>query len=103
MVPPDPVPLLGDRSTGIKITDVRLENDSLVVETDINLAGAASFEIKTPWKSASVEGGKIRQIAGELYRIDLDRGAMAPDSFGYAHRKAVIHFESGATSSAARK
>jgi hypothetical protein len=96
VVPQAPDPLLGDPSTVIKITDVRLGNDSLIVEADVNIAGASSFEIKTPWKSASVEGGRIRQIAGELYQIDLDHGATAPGAFGYAHRTAVIHFESGA-------
>jgi hypothetical protein len=61
----------------------------------VNDAGAASFEIETRWKSASVEGGSIHQIADHLYRVDFDRGGIAADSFSYAHRKAVVHFESG--------
>jgi hypothetical protein len=97
---PHLVPSLGSPSTGIKITAVELPNNSLsdnslIVEADVNDAGAASFEIETPWKSASVEGGTIRQIAGNLYQVDLDRGGIAPDSFGYSHHRAVIHFASG--------
>jgi glycogen debranching enzyme len=92
---PHLVPLLGSPSTGIKITAVDLSDTSLTVEADVNNAGAASFEIETPWKSASVEGGTIRQIAGDLYQVDLDRGGITPDPFGYSHHRAVIHFVSG--------
>jgi glycogen debranching enzyme len=92
MISPRVVPHLGSASTGIKITAVDLRNNSLTVEADVNDAGATSFEIETPWKSASVEGGTIRQIAGSLYRVDLDRGGIAPDSSGYVHRTAVIRF-----------
>jgi hypothetical protein len=64
----------------------------LIVEVDVN--GARSgFDIKTEWRSASVDGGTIRQIAGNLYRVDLDRGERERDSFGYTHRRVVVHFE----------
>jgi glycogen debranching enzyme len=90
---PHLAPLLGNPSTGIKITSVDLRDSSLIVEADVNDRRAASFEIETPWKSSSVDGGVIRQIAGDLYRFELDRGSMTPDSFGYSHHRAVIHFE----------
>jgi hypothetical protein len=76
----------------IKITAVDLRDHSLIVEVDVN--GARSgFDIKTEWRSASVDGGTIRQIAGNLYRVDLDRGERERDSFGYTHRRVVVHFE----------
>jgi glycogen debranching enzyme len=93
VIAPHLVPLLGNPSTGIKITSVDLRDSSLIVEADVNDARAASFEIETPWKSSSVDGGVIRRIAGNLYRFDLDQGSMKPDSFGYSHHRAVIHFE----------
>jgi hypothetical protein len=64
----------------------------LTVEADVNGAGS-TFDIETAWRSASVEGGTIRQIDGNLYRVDFDRDERAPDSFGYTHRRAVVHFE----------
>jgi len=79
----------------MKITAVELRNNGLMVEADVNNSGAASFEIKTKWKSASVEGGTIRQSPGDLYEFDFDRGGTRPDPFGYTHRRAIIHFESG--------
>ena len=92
LITPDLVPLLGNRSTGIKITDVSLKDNLLIVEADVNGAGEASFEIHTPWKSSSVEGATIHQIAGNLYRVDIERAGTASDSFGYVHRRAVVHF-----------
>jgi hypothetical protein len=95
VISPALAPLLGNASAGTKITTVELRNNSLMVEADVNNAGAASFEIKTQWKSASVEGGTIRQSADNLYEVDFDRSGIAPDAFGYTHRRAIIHFESG--------
>jgi glycogen debranching enzyme len=93
VISPDVVPLLGSTSTGIKITAVELRNNSLIVDADINEAGAASFQIKTPWKWVSVEGGTVHQIARNLYQVDLDRSAITPDGFGYARRRAVVRFD----------
>jgi hypothetical protein len=92
VIPPQVIPHLGDRSASIKITAVDLRDHSLIVEVDVNGA-RSSFDIKTAWRSASVDGGTIRQIAGNLYRVDLDRGERERDSFGYTHRRVVVHFE----------
>jgi glycogen debranching enzyme len=92
MIPPQVTPRLGDRSTGIKITSVDLRDHSLTVEGDVNGA-QNTFDIETAWRPGSVDGGTVRQIAGNRYRVDLDRDGRAPDSFGYTHRSAVVHFE----------
>jgi glycogen debranching enzyme len=86
-------PLLGNPSAGTKITAVELRDDGLMVEADVNNSGPAYFGIKTRWKSASVEGGTIRQSAADLYEVDFDRGGITPDPFGYTHRRAIIHFK----------
>jgi glycogen debranching enzyme len=92
VIPPQVAPHPGDRSTGIKITSVELRDHSLIIEADVN-AARTSFDIETAWRSASVDGGTIHQIAGNLYRVDFDPDERAPDSFGYTHRRAVVHFE----------
>lgn len=92
VIPPQVIPHLGDRSTGIKITSVELKDDSLIIEADVNGA-RPSLDIQTSWKTASVDGGTIRRIAGTLYRVDFGSEEMAPDSFGYTHRRVVAHFE----------
>jgi glycogen debranching enzyme len=92
VIPPQVTPHLGDRSTGIKITSVDLRDHSLTVEADVNGA-QTTFDFETAWRPASVDGGTIRQIDGNLYRVDLGREERAPDSFGYTHRSAVVHFE----------
>lgn len=94
---PHHVPFLGSVSTGIKITAVDLRNNSLIVEADVSNVGAASFGIETPWKSVSLAGGTIHHTDGNQYQVDFDRDGTATDSFGYAHRKAVIHFASRMT------
>jgi glycogen debranching enzyme len=94
VITPQLVPLVGNPSTGIKVTGVTFSNNILIVNADIDRAGPASFEIQTPWKSASIEGGTIHQIAGQLYRVELDRNGAADDAFGYSHRRAVIQFKS---------
>ena len=95
VLPPHVVPLLGNPSIGIKITDVDLRNHSLIVEADVNERGPASLEVETPWKSASVEGGSIHPVAGDLYEVDLGRGGGPPDAFGYTRRRVVVHFANG--------
>ena len=92
VIPPEITPRVGDRSTGIKITSVSLRNHALVIEADVN-ATRTAVDIQTGWKPASVDGGTIHQIAGNIYRVDLDRGGSAPDFFGYTHRRAVVYFE----------
>ena len=92
VIPLQVIPHLGDRSIGIKITSVELRGQSLIIEADVNGA-RTSFDIETGWKSASVDGGTIRRIARNLYRVDFGSDEMAPDFFGYTHRRAVVHFE----------
>ena len=92
VIPPQVTPQLGDRSTGIKITFVEFRDHSLIVEADVNSTWTR-FDIKTAWRPTSVDGGTIGQIAGNLYQVDFDRDERAPDSFGYTHRRAVVHFE----------
>lgn len=76
----------------MKITSVELRDHSLTVEGDVNGA-RSTFDIETAWRPASVDGGTIREIAGNLYRVDFDDDERAPDFFGYTHRRAVVHFK----------
>ena len=92
VIPPRAVPVLGNPSTGVKITAVDLKHKALIVEADVNERGPASFEIQTPWKPGSAEGGDVHPVAGKFYRVDLD-GEVAPsDASGYTHQRVVIHF-----------
>lgn len=92
VIPPQVTPRLGDRSTGIKITSIELRDHSLIIEADVNVA-RPSVVIQTAWKTASVDGGTIRQIGGNLYRVDFGTDEKARDSSGYTHCRAVIRFE----------
>jgi glycogen debranching enzyme len=92
IISPHSGPLLGNPSTGIKITSVDLRESALIVEADVNDSAASPVEIQTPWKPSSVEGGGLVQTVPGRYRIDFEHTATAPDSFGYTHRKIVIHF-----------
>jgi hypothetical protein len=92
VIPPQVTPHLGDRSTGIKITSIDLQDHALIVEGDVNGA-RTTFDIETTWRPVSADGGTIRQIAGNLYRVDFGRDERAPDSFGYTHRTVAVNFQ----------
>jgi hypothetical protein len=88
---PRTVPQAGDKSRGIKITDVQLAGHSLTVGADIDQAGPQYIEVQTPWMPLSANGGKITRENASLCRVDFDAPA-ASDRDGYSHRSVTISF-----------
>jgi hypothetical protein len=91
VIPPLTAPVVGQSSRGVKITSIRLQGEALTIDADVNAAGPQSVDIRTPWKPTSADGGKVSAEGVNLFRVDFDSPATAPQS-GYSHRSVTIHF-----------
>jgi hypothetical protein len=91
VIPPLTAPVVGQSSRGVKLTSIRLQGEALTIDADVNAAGPQSVDIRTPWKPTSADGGKVSAEGVNLFRVDFDSPATAPQS-GYSHRSVTIHF-----------
>ena len=87
-----PSPQIGDRSTGMKISRLDLQNQIMSIDADVNSAGNATFQIRTPWKIATLKGATIRQLSDASYEVTMQRTSAAVNSMGYAPSHVEITF-----------
>jgi len=92
LILPQPSPQLGDRSTGLKITRLDLQNRTLSVDADVISAGNAAFLIRTPWKIATLKGATIRPLSDASYEVTMQRTSAPADPIGYGRAHAEITF-----------
>lgn len=85
-------PPLGDSSTGMKMTDLHLQNRTLFVDADVNAKADATFVIQTPWKIGALKGVTIRPLPNLCYEVKLQPSSEHADSLGYAPTHAEITF-----------
>jgi hypothetical protein len=87
-------PVIGEPSKAIKITGTTLRARVLTVGFDFLPSQALSFEIRTPWKIRDVEGGTLKSILPELYRVVIPASKQSaskePDVF--QHGKVAVTF-----------
>jgi glycogen debranching enzyme len=85
-----PAPHLGDSSTDMKLTSLHLQNQILSIDADVNLAGNATFRMRTCWKIVTLKGATIRPLSDVSYEVTM-QGPYAPtNSLGYAHTHVEI-------------
>ncbi len=65
----NPPPLLGESSHGLRIIDVRLEGDSLIMDADVQVQGVSTLQIETPWQIVNATGATVEPIATNLSQI----------------------------------
>jgi hypothetical protein len=75
IVPPTPRPLIGERSRGMKIVGVSLDDRVYTVELDHPASEQSRFELRTPWKIANVQGAKLQALAPSRYSVQIDASA----------------------------
>jgi hypothetical protein len=80
-------PPLGDPSTGLMLVSEWLSGNELRVAADAIGGADNSFRIRTTREIASADGAKIERIAGDQYKVLLDRSS---HSGGYERRTIVI-------------
>src|ERR1700722_10567793 len=94
VVPTVPQLMVGEPSKAIKITGTTLTARVLTVDFDIVPSQASSLELRTPWKIKDVEGGTLKSISPELYRVAIHPASLPvstePDVF--QHGKVVVTF-----------
>ena len=82
---------IGDPSTGIKATRLRLLGRELALDADVHARGDGRFRLQTPWKIQSVTGGSVVAQRDDVYEIEFNRAA-ARQADGYASRHIGVVF-----------
>ena len=72
IVPAAPRPVVGEASRAMKVVGVSLKDRVYTIEIDRALAEPAYFELRTPWKIASVQGAKVETLAPSSYGLTID-------------------------------
>ena len=87
-----PAPHLGDPSTDMKLTNIRLQNQTLSIDADVNRAGNATFRMRTPWIITTVKMATIRSLSNSSYEVTMYGPSAPTNSLGYAHTHVEINF-----------
>jgi glycogen debranching enzyme len=95
-------PMLGDPSSGIKITGTRLDQRTYTIEADFVPPSTSTLELATPWTIKNVQGAALKTISPGLYQLDVAApkvGQLKPDESGadsssinYQHATIVVSF-----------
>jgi glycogen debranching enzyme len=91
IVAPAPRPVVGERSRGMKIVGVSLEDRAYTVELDHVAAEPASFELRTSWKIESVQGAKLTALTPSSYQLAIE-AAPANDERAYQRSTVTVRF-----------
>jgi glycogen debranching enzyme len=92
LIIPSQGPIVGEPSTGIKITGVSWNGEKLIVQADVPSTRTSVFALRTPWKVVGVQGATLEGSERNLYRLSM--GAGRPATAGaYQHGTVVVTFE----------
>jgi hypothetical protein len=84
-MPDTPDPQVGDRSTGLKVIDISLEDDVLTAVVDAYAGEQASgLELRTTATPEAIEGARIEAAPNDFFRVIVDNGS--PSASGYVRR-----------------
>jgi hypothetical protein len=92
IVLPAPAAQIGDASTGIKLTRLRLQGHDLVLEADVNARGVDDIRLHTPWKIKSIKGATFKAGPNGAYEVQLPRRS-PQQADGYANTPVEVVFE----------
>jgi len=92
IVLPAPAAQIGDASSGIKLTRLRLQGLALVLEADVNARGVNDFRLQTPWKIKSVKVATFKAGPNGAYEVQLPRRS-PQQADGYANTRVEVVFE----------
>lgn len=93
IVLPAPAAQVGDASTGIKLTRLRLQGHELVLDADVHARGVDHFRLQTPWKIKSISGANFEAVPHDSYEVRLLRHANPQRADGYAGAHVDVVFE----------
>ena len=81
---------LGDTSTAIKITNIRLQNHNLLINADVNASGNSIFFIQTQWKIVKAEGASVSPLSNHRYEVMMQTSSASTNSPGFVRSHAEI-------------
>ena len=82
---------VGDPSTRMKITSLRLHGRTLSIEADVASKGGGSLVLRTPWKLLESSGAENRLLPNRDYEVHLLSSAGVSIG-GYSHVVSAITF-----------
>ena len=86
IVLPAPAAQIGDASTGIKLTRLRLQGRELALDADVHAHGIDHFRVQTPWKIKSISGASVKVPSDDMYELQLpQRSDSQADGYANAH------------------
>jgi hypothetical protein len=88
---PSQLPMLGDSSTGIKITGLRWDQGKLILQADVRSAYTSTFTLRTPWHVADVLGASCEVTGRNLYRLSI-AATREPAARAYRHGTVIVTF-----------
>jgi Mannosylglycerate hydrolase MGH1-like glycoside hydrolase domain len=85
-------PQAGDASREPRVVAFRLDGAALRARIDVRADGrpAAAFDLATAWRPIAVDGGSVRTLGPDRYRIYADASA-AGDGGDYRRTAVVVH------------
>jgi len=89
IVDPAPRPVLGERSRGVKIVGVSLQDRVYMIAIDHVASESATLELRTPWKINTVQGAQFAALSPSAYRLTI---APAADKRSYQRNKLTVTF-----------
>ena len=94
LILPEPAPQIGDASSAMKLTNLRLQERNLFLNVDINPAGANGLRIQTPWKIISMHGATLEASPDGASATDYQVQIQTPKQItgGYASTQVEIQF-----------
>ena len=89
----NPPPLLGDSSHGLRVIDVHLAGDSLVLDADVQPHGVATLQLETPWQILNATGAIVEPLAPNLSQLTFVFPAASVVDNHYQHLHAIVQLK----------
>ncbi len=77
VIPDQPPPMPGDPSSGVRIIDVHLDGNTLIIVADVPADRASHLRLKTGWQVANAQGATVEPVAPGMVQLTF---AAAPDA-----------------------
>jgi len=85
---------VGDRSTGLKLTNLHLQEHTFSIDADVYPQRSATFELRTPWRIVAHPGASILALPDSKYEVTLEPGTSPVNKGAYRHVHATLTFAS---------
>jgi hypothetical protein len=91
---PRPELRIGDPSDELKVVDVSLKSQTLILTAYLKQAGGALFTVRSRWKLTGATGADVESHKGDLYTmlLQMPPGGGGPAQGAYVKGRAELRF-----------